>query len=154
MLYCYLDMSVVVFCECFVVCYDVDLFEVIVGVGLVEIVVQFIYVVVGDGDEVIFVWWLFEVYLLFVCIVGVMFVFVFFDVYYVYDLDVMFVVIILCMWLIFVCNLNNLIGMVVDVDELECFVVVVLYDVLVVIDEVYVYFDCIESRGVGIELFC
>lgn len=57
---------------------------------------------------------------------------------YMFDFYVMFVMVIDCIWLIFVCNFNNLIFIVVGLDVLVCFVEVVLVYILIVIDEVYV----------------
>lgn len=149
----YPDMSAAPLRERLASRYGVDLSEVTVGAGSVEIAAQLIHAVAGDGDEVIFAWRSFEAYPSLVRIAGATPVPVPLDADHAHDLDAMLAAITPRTRLIFVCNPNNPTGTVVDAADLERFVAAVPHDVLVVIDEAYVHFDRTASRGAGIELF-
>lgn len=149
----YPDMSAAAVRQALAVRYGVDVDEVTVGAGSVEIAAQLIHAVAGAGDEVVFAWRSFEAYPSLVRIAGATPVPVPLDAHHAHDLDAMLAAITPRTRLVFVCNPNNPSGTVVGADELERFVAAVPRDVLVVIDEAYVHFDRTESRGAGIELF-
>lgn len=133
--------------------YDVDVAQVTVGAGSVEIAAQLIHAVAGAGDEVVFAWRSFEAYPSLVRIAGATPVPVPLDAHHAHDLDAMLAAITPRTRLVFVCNPNNPTGTVVGAEALERFVAAVPRDVLVVIDEAYVHFDRSASSGAGIELF-
>ena len=139
--------------------HGVDVEQVTVGAGSVELAAQLIHATAGAGDEVMFAWRSFEAYPSLVRIAGATPVAVPLDADHRHDLDAMLAAITPRTRLIFVCNPNNPTGTVVGADELERFVAAVPRDILVVIDEAYVhfdrsvYFDASRGRGAGIELF-
>ncbi|KHK98997.1 aminotransferase [Microbacterium mangrovi] len=138
--------------------HGVDVAQVTVGAGSVELAAQLIHAVAGVGDEVMFAWRSFEAYPSLVRIAGAVPVEVPLDADHRHDLDAMLAAITPRTRLIFVCNPNNPTGTVVGAAELERFVAAVPRDVLVVIDEAYVHFDRTDyfvgaHRGAGVELF-
>lgn len=121
-------------------CFDVE-FEVMVMVGVMQVIFMVIVVFVWLGDEVIVFELVYDFYVLVIEIVGGMVVYVqfkFFD--YVLDWVQVEVLIMLKMWMIIVNLLNNLMGSLLIVVDLEKLVKMVCgIDIVILFDEVYEY---------------
>lgn len=115
------------------------------GNGSNDIFELVVCVLVLLGQVVMYVQYLFVVYVFVVQEVGVCVIEVLVCDYG-YDFDVMVVVIMLDMCLIYIVNLNNLIGIFLFVDDIVVFFVKVLLMVVVVLDEVYNEFFKLEQQ--------
>src|SRR6476646_11440310 len=117
------------------------------GTGSVGVLGQIIQATCDPGDEVIYAWRSFEAYPIVVAIAGATSVQVPLDADSRHDLDAMLAAITERTRLVLVCTPNNPTGPVVHRDELDAFLDRVPSDVLVVIDEAYLYWT--EQRVAG-----
>jgi histidinol-phosphate aminotransferase len=122
-----------------------------VGSGSVSLCQQLVQITASVGDEVIFGWRSFELYLPQVQVAGATGIQVpLTD--HTYDLDAMLAAVTERTRLIFVCNPNNPTSTVVDPDALTRFVQAVPPDILIAIDEAYVEYirDGMAPDSVGL----
>lgn len=131
----------------------VNLEQISVGAGSVEVAQQLINAAAGEGNEVIFAWRSFEAYPILVQIAGATPVPVPLTSDERHDLDAMAAAVTERTRAVFVCTPNNPTGTVIGTDELERFMQAVPSDVLVIIDEAYVHFDDDQGSADGLDFF-
>lgn len=127
--------------------------EVAVGAGSVEVAQQLINASADVGDEVIFAWRSFEAYPIMVQVAGATPVPVPLTADERHDLDAMAAAVTPRTRLILLCTPNNPTGTVLRTEEVERFLAAVPKNVLVVIDEAYVHFVNDDSAASGIDFF-
>jgi len=131
----------------------VQIDEVAVGAGSVEVAQQLINASADVGDEVIFAWRSFEAYPIMVQVAGATPVPVPLTADERHDLDAMAAAVTPRTRLILLCTPNNPTGTVLRTEEVERFLAAVPKNVLVVIDEAYVHFVNDDSAASGIDFF-
>jgi len=149
----YPEMGAVALRERIAARHGVDVGEIAVGAGSVEVAAQLINASAAEGDEVVFAWRSFEAYPILVQIAGAVPVAVPLTADERHDLDAMAAAVTDRTRAIFVCTPNNPTGAVVQGDELERFLAAVPEDVLVIIDEAYVHFDTNPGSANGVDFF-
>lgn len=131
----------------------VQIEQVAVGAGSVEVANQLISASAGEGDEVVFAWRSFEAYPILVQIAGATPIPVPLTSDDRHDLPAMAAAINDRTRLVLVCNPNNPTGAGVTTAELDEFMGLVPRDVLVVVDEAYVHFNNDPDSADGLDFF-
>jgi histidinol-phosphate aminotransferase len=122
--------------------FDVSIDEVATGTGSVGVCQQIIQAVAGAGDEVMYAWRSFEAYPIITTIAGATNVAVPLTSNGEHDLTAMLAAITPRTRVIFVCTPNNPTGGIVTQQQITKFLEQVPQEILVVIDEAYVEFNC------------
>jgi len=122
--------------------FDVSIDEVATGTGSVGVCQQIIQAVAGAGDEVMYAWRSFEAYPIITTIAGATNVAVPLTSNGEHDLTAMLAAITPRTRVIFVCTPNNPTGGIVTQQQIIKFLEQVPQEILVVIDEAYVEFNC------------
>ena len=122
--------------------FDVSIDEVATGTGSVGVCQQIIQAVAGAGDEVMYAWRSFEAYPIITTIAGATNVAVPLTSSGEHDLTAMLAAITPRTRVIFVCTPNNPTGGIVTQQQITKFLEQVPEEILVVIDEAYVEFNC------------
>jgi histidinol-phosphate aminotransferase len=130
--------------------FDVSIHEVATGTGSVGVCQQIIQAVAGAGDEVMYAWRSFEAYPIITTIAGATNVAVPLTSNGEHDLTAMLAAITPRTRVIFVCTPNNPTGGIVTQQQITKFLEQVPEEILVVIDEAYVEFNCDPNAIDGI----
>jgi histidinol-phosphate aminotransferase len=122
--------------------FDVSIDEIATGTGSVGVCQQIIQAIAGAGDEVMYAWRSFEAYPIITTIAGATNVAVPLTSSGQHDLAAMLAAITPKTRVIFVCTPNNPTGGIVTQQQITKFLAQVPTEILVVIDEAYVEFNC------------
>lgn len=133
--------------------HGVQVENIAIGTGSVEVVSQLIRATAGAGDEVLFAWRSFEAYPLLVLSAGAAPVMVPLTADESHDLDAMAAAVTENTRLVIVCNPNNPTGAAITTAELNAFIAKIPHDVTVAVDEAYLHFNDADHAASGIEMF-
>ncbi len=130
--------------------FEVSMDEIATGTGSVGVCQQIIQAVAGAGDEVMYAWRSFEAYPIITTIAGATNVPVPLTASGEHDLVAMLAAITPKTRVIFICTPNNPTGGIVTQQQITEFLINVPQEILVVIDEAYVEFNCDKNAIDGI----
>ncbi|MDQ0923400.1 histidinol-phosphate aminotransferase [Pseudarthrobacter sp. W1I19] len=123
------------------------------GAGSVEVASQIIHAITNPGDKVMFPWRSFEAYPLLATVAGATPQPIPLAADGSHDLAAMAAAVTRKTKVIFICNPNNPTGSVLSATAVETFVQSIPSDVVVVLDEAYVHFNCDPATAVGVDMF-